>query len=626
MNRVIVFKSSVLPSDNPPNSVSNNQSNNNLLRRITFPYVANVTPTFSLLKQKLGGIHGFQNTAIFYKDDDGDVITLDTDRELQDLMKSSIAASRGSIRIFVQDKNLLDSACGDDFEELFFEEETAENLKNSMPASSSTDSLVTLENPAGENQHVALEEIKIETVPDVESPPETPVSHSPVSFEQENDVTLHVPEKEVQVAEPPILVQEAHSQTSTATTLVDAASQNIVHISSEETQTEQKIPATASAQTEPQPAAEKKKEEKDDTTFISEFVEKLIPRVQRDGNVILALVKKLSEKLPLANVDLLTTIIDERERPTRCSTFRGTQHRGWSPEKPTTYWQGIICDGCGAVAFTGNRYKCADTTCPDFDLCSTCFTSVSTLHPGHNFTELTTFDQLHRGVTCDGCGKKGIVGPRYKCADCPDYDLCVSCSKDAKEIHIPNHWFNRLDAKVEARYVGAKGLKKEEKGKMPKICKKEVSFTQSTVSALSQSIISDSATTHKPSTSSAAVPSSSPNTSAWSSPPPTIFVPPPASSSSPKSISPISLTLEQVEQLRNEREGLHTHGSFEDKMCLLVEFGFMDVDENEDMLEEYDGDVHKVIDVLLARQESGRRRRSVYSHLDEVSDVESEFD
>jgi hypothetical protein len=96
MSRVVVFKSSVLSLEElkktqPINTtvksqpalasqLDSNTNNNNLIRRITFPYVATVSPTFALLKQKLGGIHGYKNTAIFYKDEDGDLIAMDTDR------------------------------------------------------------------------------------------------------------------------------------------------------------------------------------------------------------------------------------------------------------------------------------------------------------------------------------------------------------------------------------------------------------------------------------------------------------------------------------------------------------------------------------------------------------------
>jgi len=33
----------------------------------------------------------------------------------------------------------------------------------------------------------------------------------------------------------------------------------------------------------------------------------------------------------------------------------------------------------------------------------------------------------HPGVACDGCKVPPLKGPRYKCKDCPDYDLCSAC-------------------------------------------------------------------------------------------------------------------------------------------------------------------------------------------------------
>lgn len=45
------------------------------------------------------------------------------------------------------------------------------------------------------------------------------------------------------------------------------------------------------------------------------------------------------------------------------------------------------------------------------------------------------FGPVHRNVTCDVCDMNGIVGVRYKCTVCPDYDLCSACEPS----HDPSH-------------------------------------------------------------------------------------------------------------------------------------------------------------------------------------------
>jgi len=47
----------------------------------------------------------------------------------------------------------------------------------------------------------------------------------------------------------------------------------------------------------------------------------------------------------------------------------------------------------------------------------------------------------HAGIVCDGCGMNPIQGSRFKCADCPDYDLCGDCHLRKDEIH-PGHSFD----------------------------------------------------------------------------------------------------------------------------------------------------------------------------------------
>eukprot|EP01113_Clastostelium_recurvatum_P044791 TRINITY_DN75_c0_g1_i1.p1 TRINITY_DN75_c0_g1~~TRINITY_DN75_c0_g1_i1.p1 ORF type:complete len:496 (+),score=181.84 TRINITY_DN75_c0_g1_i1:97-1584(+) len=48
---------------------------------------------------------------------------------------------------------------------------------------------------------------------------------------------------------------------------------------------------------------------------------------------------------------------------------------------------------------------------------------------------------VHRHVTCDGCKTSPIVGPRFKCKVCDDFDLCASCESKNMTVgtHNPTH-------------------------------------------------------------------------------------------------------------------------------------------------------------------------------------------
>lgn len=123
------------------------------------------------------------------------------------------------------------------------------------------------------------------------------------------------------------------------------------------------------------------------------------------------------------------------------------------------------CDNCNAQ-ISGDRYH--STTNDDFDLCSACFNSVGErLNAEHKFNKVSALDALigclQNGGTfdaffsngpfeeaprphcavCDKCDTP-IVGSRFKCLDCADYDECNLCHKQGGSAHAEGHVFYEI--------------------------------------------------------------------------------------------------------------------------------------------------------------------------------------
>jgi hypothetical protein len=95
---------------------------------------------------------------------------------------------------------------------------------------------------------------------------------------------------------------------------------------------------------------------------------------------------------------------------------------------------GVCCDNCNVFPIVGVRYKCS--VCDDFDLCATC--ESKDCHPAaHPLIKYKVPNNAHHGIICDGCGVTPISGDRFKCLACPDYDLCTTCEE--KGIHPEDH-------------------------------------------------------------------------------------------------------------------------------------------------------------------------------------------
>ncbi|KAI0652399.1 hypothetical protein C8Q79DRAFT_1081591 [Trametes meyenii] len=151
-----------------------------------------------------------------------------------------------------------------------------------------------------------------------------------------------------------------------------------------------------------------------------------------------------------------------------------------APEPAPLVHKNILCDICN-TEIVGVRHKCLD--CPDYDLCQTCLQTPflrSQHHSGHQFFAIekpgevivhTVFSgdgerepeqpaqhepprenasRVHsrdvepvvHNAMCNLCDSR-IRGDRFKCLNCPDYDLCQLCYKIANEQH-PDHGFVKV--------------------------------------------------------------------------------------------------------------------------------------------------------------------------------------
>ncbi|KAI9283010.1 hypothetical protein BC943DRAFT_328101 [Umbelopsis sp. AD052] len=145
--------------------------------------------------------------------------------------------------------------------------------------------------------------------------------------------------------------------------------------------------------------------------------------------------------------------------------FTATNQSVPAQQPETALHTNVMCDHCYR-AVRGTRWKCQD--CRDYDLCDGCKTAGQHNHPSyHRFSAMQSSSPstsnshphshrhsqqnrprgFHRNrmphlmpvASCDFCDSV-ISGTRYKCKDCPDFDLCERCIALADTQH-PGHAF-----------------------------------------------------------------------------------------------------------------------------------------------------------------------------------------
>ncbi|KKA26450.1 hypothetical protein TD95_000144 [Thielaviopsis punctulata] len=125
-----------------------------------------------------------------------------------------------------------------------------------------------------------------------------------------------------------------------------------------------------------------------------------------------------------------------------------------SPVQRSNQWRTNIltCNNCVTEQEEEMFVHC--DACADFDLCFRCFSANKHgHHPGHKFSAASENAELpdevkillapgrnvRHSACCDACDKY-IVGVRYKCLQCPDWDYCSACI-DAKNMMHKGHQF-----------------------------------------------------------------------------------------------------------------------------------------------------------------------------------------
>ncbi|CAF1215144.1 unnamed protein product [Adineta ricciae] len=110
----------------------------------------------------------------------------------------------------------------------------------------------------------------------------------------------------------------------------------------------------------------------------------------------------------------------------------------------TNYGRSLLayCDSCYAVLDAEKQiyYQCL--TCNNYTVCSNCISYVRIKHlPYHQFIPRIGIPKemmwinMNIGITCDVCFQVNFPGHRYRCVDCPDFDVCQRCCPIALRTH-----------------------------------------------------------------------------------------------------------------------------------------------------------------------------------------------
>ncbi|EER10807.1 hypothetical protein Pmar_PMAR000850 [Perkinsus marinus ATCC 50983] len=117
----------------------------------------------------------------------------------------------------------------------------------------------------------------------------------------------------------------------------------------------------------------------------------------------------------------------------------------------------IFCHCCSGATNRARQFRC-DGLGGDINLCDSCYLTHRSkiLKIANKCSRIVTpsfwnegnteaVELIHYGSICDGCGVSPIVGRRYKCNYCAEYELCSRCFKEpANKQHRLEHLFTLI--------------------------------------------------------------------------------------------------------------------------------------------------------------------------------------
>ncbi|KAJ3117279.1 hypothetical protein HDU96_007318 [Phlyctochytrium bullatum] len=389
--------------------------------------------------RRLHSIAASSTLSVTYTDSDGDRIALDTDEEIQDLIRQTRASGKSSVRFEVS-AGATRPVSTEDFV----------LVAQSAAAASSSPAASVVNEPISSSTPSVVESSKPAATPAPAPAPAPTPAVAPAPSVPRKILIEDVPNDEA--LRPYSFGRQQEAPAATATPVVNADVKTeeecqLPQYESTNASEKGKAPATdpsnnGEGSSKTSGASEKKEE---GPNHFEQFAESLEP-----------LLKELQEEFEKSNLAPIFEKIGNEARihlePALEELFGQFEQAAQSGEHPHPFFRShpafaqhanrwrSHCGGGGA-RWAGPRGGCgprsgrcgAGRAAPPFPW--------GAAPRPDAWGDDQTWPPRWFGVVCDSCDARSFSGARHKCEQCPDFDLCAGCHPSASFVHDASHTF-----------------------------------------------------------------------------------------------------------------------------------------------------------------------------------------